>query len=136
MPLATQVYVNVPFVLSVTTSSQVSRTGMFATSLPEGVSLYAPGGPLAGTISTPGVYTFPLTAIFEGGLSHQATMTIRAIHAPTAPLSPVAIPDQSLTLSGATQIPLQNYFSDHDSESVMRMHTNLWDLDLILYASA
>lgn len=135
-PLAAQVFVNVPFTLPVTTLSQTSRTSMSASGLPAGVSFYPPGGPLTGTITTPGVYTFPISATFQGGASHQTSMTLRAIHQPAAPRMPVPVPDQTLTLSSPVQVPLQNYFSDPDSESVLRLHTNLGDLDLLLHQTA
>lgn len=133
-PLSVQVYVNVPFTWTLSTLSQTSRTGISASSLPAGVTLLQPS--VIGTITTPGVYTFPITATFQGGATHQTTMTVRAIHMPAAPLMPTPVPDQTLTLSAPVQIPLQNYFSDPDSESVLRLHTNLGNVDLLLHQTA
>lgn len=136
-PLSVQVYVNVPFTWTLSTLSQTTRTGISASSLPAGVSLAQPSNTaVIGTITTPGVYTFPLTATFQGGATHQTTMTVRAIHMPAAPLMPTPVPDQTLTLSTSVQISLQNYFSDPDSESVLRLHTNLGDVDLLLHQTA
>ncbi|WP_081888276.1 peptidylprolyl isomerase [Verrucomicrobium sp. BvORR034] len=132
-----QVYVNVPFTWSLSTLSQTPRTGISASSLPTGVTLLQPSNTaVIGTITSPGVYTFPVTATFQGGASHQTTMTVRAIHMPAAPLMPTPVPDQTLTLSSPVQIPLQNFFSDPDSESVLRLHTNVGHLDLLLHQTA
>lgn len=136
-PLSLHVYVNVPFTWTVSTLSQTPRTGVSAPALPEGVILLQPAGDsLIGTITAPGVYTFPITATFQGGATHQTTMTLRAIHQFSSPVMQTPVPHQVLTLSTPAELPLPNHFTDPDSESIVRLHTSLGEVDLLLYQTA
>ncbi|CAN5856534.1 hypothetical protein BH11VER1_BH11VER1_24630 [soil metagenome] len=121
------------------TTSQLtsSRTTWSATNLPAGVSFNTTTGEITGTPTVFGVFNATLSATFSDGRTTTLPLTFRIIRPPAAPILGTTIGAQTLALGGSyTNIPLADKFSDPDSESAVRVVTNVGTMDFILYNNA
>ncbi len=118
----------------VTTGS--ARTSWNITSLPTGLTFNITTGLLSGTPTVTGVFSCPMTATFANGWTTNSSLSLRIVRAAATPVSATAIAGQTLTNGGNTAISLTDKFSDPDSESAVRVITNLGTIDFILYNNA
>jgi cyclophilin family peptidyl-prolyl cis-trans isomerase len=77
-----------------------------------------------------------MSATFANGWTASNTLQLRVIRAPGAPVSATTIGTQTLTAGGNVDVALGDKFADPDSESAVRIVTNLGTMDFILYNSA
>lgn len=127
---------NQPFSYQAVVSTTSSRTSWNITSLPGGLSFNSASGIVSGTPTVTGVFACPMTASFASGWTTNGTLTLRIIRAPGAPVTTTSIGSQTLASGGNTSVSLTNKFSDPDSESAVRLVTNLGTMDFILYNTA
>ncbi|RFC46775.1 MAG: Peptidyl-prolyl cis-trans isomerase (rotamase) [Verrucomicrobia bacterium] len=119
----------------VQTSTSLTRVSWSAEGLPPGLSFNSTSGLISGTPTVSGVFPVTLRATFADGSSNQKIITLRTVLA-SAP--PVALPAGNRTIPPGTQtsIPLVGLFKDPDTESAVRLNTNLGNIDVILFSSA
>lgn len=126
------------YAYTATTSSVTStRTTWSATNLPAGVSFNTSTGAITGTPTVFGVFNATLSATFSDGRTTTLPLTIRSVRPPAVPVLETTIAAQTLTLGDSdASISLTDKFSDPDSESAVRVITNLGTMDFILYKNA
>ncbi|MBB5032490.1 MBG domain-containing protein [Prosthecobacter vanneervenii] len=127
---------NQAFSYQATVSTASSRTSWSITGLPTGLTFNSSTGLVSGTPTVTGVFSCPMTATFSSGWTTNNTLKLRIIRAPAAPLTGTTISSQTLASGGNTSISLTDKFSDPDSESAVRLITNMGNMDFILYNTA
>jgi cyclophilin family peptidyl-prolyl cis-trans isomerase len=127
---------NLPFTYQAVVSTGSSRVSWNITGLPAGLSFNSSTGAVTGTPTVTGVFTCPMTATFADGWTTNKNLSLRIIRAPGAPVVGTAFTATSLNPSGSATVSLTGKFSDPDSESAVRVQTNLGNMDFILYNTA
>lgn len=126
------------YAYTATTSSKTSsRTTWSAADLPAGLSFNTTTGAITGTPTVFGVKNATLSATFSDNRTTTLPLTFRIVRPPAPPLVGTTIGAQTVTVGSAdTNIDLTGKFSDPDSESAVRVITNLGTMDFILYNTA
>ncbi len=127
---------NQAFSYQAVVSTSSARTSWNITSLPTGLTFNSSTGLVSGTPTVTGVYTCPMTATFANGWTTNSTLTLRIVRAAGVPVVGTTITGQSLANGGNTSVSLTGKFSDPDSESAVRVVTNIGTMDFILYNTA
>lgn len=125
----------VPFTYLIQTTLQTARTSLAAGTLPAGLTLNPSTAEISGTPTESGVFHVPLEAVFADGWTNNCILTLRVVRPPAAPLIGAPIADATLSLGATATVALADKFTDPDTESAVRMRTNVGDIDIMLYAS-
>ncbi|MFZ2278211.1 MAG: putative Ig domain-containing protein, partial [Prosthecobacter sp.] len=133
---APPIFYNQAFSYQAVVSTGSSRSSWSITGLPTGLTFNSSTGAITGTPTVTGAFNCPMSATFANGWTASNTLQLRVIRAPAAPVSATTIGTQTLTASGNTSVALGDKFADPDSESAVRIVTNLGTMDFILYNSA
>ncbi len=133
---APPIFYNQAFSYQAVVSTGSSRSSWSITGLPAGLTFNSSTGAITGTPTVTGAFNCPMSATFANGWTANNTLQLRVIRAPGAPVSATAIGTQTLTAGGNTSVALTDKFSDPDSESAVRIVTNVGTMDFILYNSA
>jgi len=133
---APPIFHNQPFSYQAVVSSGSARTTWSIAGLPTGLTFNSSTGAITGTPTVTGAFNCPMSATFANGWSTSNTLQLRVIRAPAAPVAATSIGAQMLAAGGDTSVSLTDKFSDPDSESAVRVVTNLGTMDFILYNSA
>ncbi len=113
-----------------------ARSSWSITGLPAGLSFNSTTGIVSGVPTVTGVFTCPMSATFANGWTSNSSLTLRIIRAASVPVVAAIFPGQTLMVGGNASIPLTGKFADPDSESAVRVTTNLGVMDFILYNTA
>ncbi|OYW69740.1 MAG: hypothetical protein B7Z21_00775, partial [Verrucomicrobiales bacterium 32-60-5] len=127
---------NQAFSYQAAVSTASARSSWNITGLPTGLTFNSSTGIVSGTPTVTGVFSCPMTATFANGWTTNATLKLRIIRAAAAPVTGTTISGQTLASGGNTSVSLSGRFSDPDSESAVRIVTNLGTMDFILYNTA
>jgi cyclophilin family peptidyl-prolyl cis-trans isomerase len=120
-----------------TTTTAATRTSWnAATGLPSGMSFSTTTGQITGTPTQYGLFTATLSATFSNGWTATMPLKLRVVRPPAVPITATTINAQTLSSGGNTSIGLTDKFSDPDSESAVRVVTNLGTMDFILFNTA
>jgi len=125
-----------PFTHQLQTSTSLPRTSWAVDGLPPGLSFNEENGVISGSATQSGVFPVTLKATFADGSTNQTTFTLRIALPPGAP---IVIPagNRRVAVGSSLSIPLSSLFKDPDTESAVRLTTNLGShIDVILYPSA
>jgi cyclophilin family peptidyl-prolyl cis-trans isomerase len=133
---APPIFYNQAFSYQAVVSTGSSRNSWSITGLPAGLTFSSSTGAITGTPTATGAFNCPMSATFANGWTANNTLQLRVIRAPAAPVSATTIGTQSLTAGGNTSVALGDKFADPDSESAVRIVTNLGTMDFILFNSA
>ena len=121
-----------PFSHTITVTTNAALVSSSITGLPSGLEYVATNQTVSGTAQESGVFECPVTLEFANGWTQNTTLAVRVLRPPVAG---AAIADQSLPPAGTASIPLAGYFSDPDTESAVRVATNIGNMDFILFNS-
>ena len=113
-----------------------ARSSWSITGLPTGLTFNSSTGIVSGVPTVTGVFTCPMTATFANGWTSNSSLTLRIIRDAAIPVVSASISGQTLLAGGNVSIPLTGKFADPDSESAVRVTTNLGVMDFILYNTA
>ena len=127
---------NQAFSYQAVVSTASARSTWNITGLPTGLTFNTSTGIVSGTPTVTGVFSCPMTATFANGWTSNNTLKLRVIRAAAAPVNATTISSQTLANGGNTSVTLTDKFSDPDSESAVRVITNLGTMDFILYNTA
>jgi YD repeat-containing protein len=127
---------NQAFSYQAVVSTVSARNSWNITGLPTGLTFNSSTGIVSGTPSVTGVFVCPMTATFANGWTTNTTLTLRIVRAAGLPVVDTTITGQSLANGGNTSVSLTGKFSDPDSESAVRVVTNIGTMDFILYNTA
>jgi cyclophilin family peptidyl-prolyl cis-trans isomerase len=133
---APPIFHNQSFSYQAAVTSGSARTSWSISGLPTGLTFNSSTGTITGTPSVTGAFNCPMSATFANGWTTNNTLQLRVIRAPAAPVSTTAIGAQTLASGGSASISLTDKFSDLDSESAVRIVTNVGTMDFVLYNSA
>ncbi|MCX6849661.1 MAG: peptidylprolyl isomerase, partial [Verrucomicrobia bacterium] len=133
---APPIFYNLAFSYQAVVSTGSSRSSWSITGLPTGLSFNSSTGAITGTPTVTGAFNCPMSATFANGWTASNTLQLRVIRAPGAPVPATTITTQILTAGGNTSVALADKFSDPDSESAVRIVTNIGTMDFILFNSA
>ncbi len=133
---APPIFHNQPFSYQAVVTSGSARTSWSITGLPTGLTFNSSTGAITGTAIVTGAFNCPMSATFANGWTTNNTLQLRVIRAAAAPVSATTVGTQTLVAGGNTSVSLTDKFSDPDSESAVRIVTNLGTMDFILYNTA
>ena len=133
---APPIFHNQPFSYQAVVTTGSARTSWSITGLPTGLDFNSSTGAITGTATVTGAFNCPMSATFANGWTTNNTLQLRVIRAAAAPVSATTIGTQTLAAGGNTSVSLTDKFSDPDSESAVRIVTNLGTMDFILYNTA
>jgi cyclophilin family peptidyl-prolyl cis-trans isomerase len=133
---APPIFHNQPFSYQAVVTTGSARTSWSITGLPTGLTFNSSTGAITGTAIVTGAFNCPMSATFANGWTTNNTLQLRVIRAAAAPVSATSIGTQTLAAGGNTSVSLTDKFSDPDSESAVRIVTNLGTMDFILYNTA
>jgi cyclophilin family peptidyl-prolyl cis-trans isomerase len=133
---APPIFYNQAFSYQAVVSTGSSRSSWSITGLPTGLTFNSSTGAITGTPTVTGAFNCPMSATFANGWTTNNTLQLRVIRAAAAPVAATTIATQTLAAGGNTSVSLTDKFSDPDSESAVRIVTNLGTMDFILYNSA
>jgi cyclophilin family peptidyl-prolyl cis-trans isomerase len=133
---APPIFFNQAFSYQAVVSTGSARTSWSITGLPTGLTFNSSTGAITGTPTVTGAFNCPMSATFANGWTASNTLQLRVIRAPGAPVSATTIGTQTLTAGGNVDVALGDKFADPDSESAVRIVTNIGTMDFILYNSA
>ncbi len=126
----------VAFSYQATVSTGFARSSWSITGLPAGLTFNSTTGIVSGVPTVTGVFTCPMTATFANGWTTNSSLTLRIVRNAAVPVVSASISGQTLLAGGNVSIPLTDKFADPDSESAVRLTTNLGVMDFILYSTA
>jgi cyclophilin family peptidyl-prolyl cis-trans isomerase len=133
---APPIFFNQAFSYQAVVTTGSPRSSWSITGLPTGLTFNSSTGAITGTPTVTGAFNCPMSATFANGWTASNTLQLRVIRAPGAPVSATTIGTQTLTAGGNASVGLADKFSDPDSESAVRIVTNLGTMDFILFNSA
>ncbi|MCF7789341.1 MAG: MBG domain-containing protein [Prosthecobacter sp.] len=133
---APPIFFNQAFSYQAVVTTGSSRSSWSITGLPTGLTFNSSTGAITGTPTVTGAFNCPMSATFANGWTANNTLQLRVIRAPGAPVPATTIGTPTLTVDGNTAVALGDKFSDPDSESAVRIVTNLGTMDFILFNSA
>ena len=133
---APRIFFGQSFSYQAVVSAGSARTSWSITGLPAGLTFNSTTGAITGIPTVTGAFSCPMTASFANGWTTNNTLQLRVIRAPAAPVAASVIGTQTLGPGGNASVSLTDKFSDLDSESAVRIVTNLGTMDFILYDSA
>jgi cyclophilin family peptidyl-prolyl cis-trans isomerase len=133
---APPIFHNQPFSYQAVVTTGSARTSWSITGLPTGLDFNSSTGAITGTATVTGAFNCPMSATFANGWTTNNTLQLRVIRAAAAPVSATTVGTQTLAAGGNTSVSLTDKFSDPDSESAVRIVTNLGTMDFILYNTA
>lgn len=134
--LAAAFEVGEAFSHEITTSGEDPPAQLTVTGLPWGLSFDAPSATISGTPTISGHFPCAMTAVFQNGTTARATLHLRGTAAKVAPVVKQSLSPRIMRVGGSLSLPLDDYFSDADSETVVRFATTKGNVDLMLYPSA
>ena len=130
------VYWNSSFLYQIAVTNPATLQSTTVTGLPTGLSYNSATRTISGTTTEEGVKSVALKATFVGSAESTATMTLRIIRAPAAPLIGSAFSPVNVTVGNMLAVSLTNKFSDPDAADARRVTTTLGNFDIILYPLA
>ncbi len=130
------VYWNSSFLYQIAVTNPATLQSITVTGLPTGLSYNSVTRTISGTTTEEGVKSVALKATFVGSAESTATMTLRIIRAPAAPLIGSAFSPVNVTVGNMLAVSLTNKFSDPDAAEARRVTTTLGNFDIILYPLA
>ena len=133
---APPIFFNQAFSYQAVVTTGSARTSWSITGLPTGLNFNSSTGAITGTPTVTGAFNCPMSATFANGWTATNTLQLRVIRAPGAPVPATTITTQTLAAGGNTSVALGDKFSDPDSESAVRIVTNIGTMDFILFNSA
>ncbi len=133
---APPIFFNQAFSYQAVVTTGSARTSWSITGLPTGLNFNNSTGAITGTPTVTGAFNCPMSATFANGWTATNTLQLRVIRAPGAPVPATTITTQTLAVGGNTSVALGDKFSDPDSESAVRIVTNIGTMDFILFNSA
>lgn len=133
---APPIFHNQPFSYQAVVTTGSARTSWSITGLPTGLDFNSSTGAITGTATVTGAFNCPMSATFANGWTTNNTLQLRVIRAAAAPVTATTVGTQTLAAGGNTSVSLTDKFSDPDSESAVRIVTNLGTMDFILYNTA
>ncbi|MES2595972.1 MAG: immunoglobulin domain-containing protein [Verrucomicrobiota bacterium] len=134
--LAVPFQVGEAFTHGITTSDAASLAQLTVTGLPYGLSFDAPSATISGTPTIFGHFPCAMTAVFQDGTTARATLHLRGTPATATPVVKQTLANRILSVGTSLSVPLDDFFSDVDSETVVRFATTKGNVDFILYPSA
>ena len=133
---APPIFYNQAFSYQAVVTTGSTRSSWSITGLPTGLTFNSSTGAITGTPTVTGAFNCPMSATFANGWTASNTLQLRVIRAPGAPVPATTIGTQTLTAGGNVDVALGDKFADPDSESAVRIVTNLGTMDFILFNSA
>ena len=130
------VYWNSSFLYQIAVTNPATLLSTTVTGLPTGLSYNSATRTISGTTTEEGVKSVALKATFVGSAESTATMTLRIIRAPAAPLIGSAFSPVVVNAGNMLAVSLTNKFSDPDAAEARRVTTTLGNFDIILYPLA
>ena len=130
------VYWNSSFLYQIAVTNPATLQSITVTGLPTGLSYTSATRTISGTTTEEGVKSVALKATFVGSAESTATMTLRIIRPPAAPLIGSAFSPVNVTVGNMLAVSLTNKFSDPDAADARRVTTTLGNFDIILYPLA
>ena len=112
---------------------------MTVTGLPPGLGFNASAGSSSGVVydvlgtgpKQAGLFLCPMTVTYNNGWVNRKTLALRVVRPPAPPILPTVITTRKVP-TGVTNIPLSELVQDPDSESAVRLNTNLGVIDIVL----
>jgi len=117
------------------TSNSAGRTSWNIGSLPAGLSFDSATGILSGTPMVSGVFMCPMTASFSNGWTANGSLTLRILRPLAVPTEAADIANITLAPGATFTVPLADKFADADSETAVRLVTELGNIDVLLFPS-
>ena len=130
------VYWNSSFLYQIAVTNPATLLSTTVTGLPTGLSYNSATRTISGTTTEEGVKSVALKATFVGSAESTATMTLRIIRPPAAPLIGSAFSPVVVNAGNMLAVSLTNKFSDPDAADARRVTTTLGNFDIILYPLA
>lgn len=130
------VYWNSSFLYQIAVTNPATLQSTTVTGLPTGLSYNSATRTISGTTTQEGVKSVALKAIFVGSAESTATMALRIIRPPAAPLIGSAFSPVVVNAGNMVAVSLTNKFSDPDAADARRVTTTLGNFDIILYPLA
>ncbi|MEO8615566.1 MAG: peptidylprolyl isomerase [Luteolibacter sp.] len=130
------VTLGVAFSYQATVTTGFTRSSWNITGLPAGLTFNSATGIVSGVPTVTGVFNCPMTATFANGWTTNSSLTLRIVRDAAVPVVDASISGQTLLAGGDMSILLAGKFADPDSESAVRVTTNLGVMDFILYNTA
>ena len=130
------VYWNSSFSYQIAVTNPATLQSIEVTGLPTGLSYNSTTRTISGTTTEEGVKSVALKATFVGSAESTATMVLRIIRPPAAPLIASAFSPVAVNVGYMLAVSLTNKFSDPDAAEARRVTTTLGNFDLILYPLA
>lgn len=131
-----------PLTFTLETTSSGNRTGFTANGLPQGLSLNATSGEIAGTPTQAGTFKVAVGATYSSGSPASDFLTLRVMPPAGDPVA-TALPDaQSILLGGPSTLNMDEFFRDPDAGSAVRLVTTAGanstnsTIDVLLYPDA
>ncbi len=130
------VYWNSSFLYQIPVTNPATLQSIEVTDLPAGLSYSSATRTISGTTTEEGVKSVGLRATFAGSAESTATMVLRIIRPPAAPLIGSAFSPVNVNSGNMVAVSLTNKFSDPDAADARRVTTTLGNFDIILYPLA
>lgn len=121
------------FAYQVGISNEDALIGWNVTGLPSGLEFNAGSGVISGTPSVSGLFPCTLTAQFNNDHTATAVLHLRVLPQGAAPAAASPVPDVTYAPGQQLVMPLQDKFSDADSQAAVRLRTTHGDMDILLY---
>jgi cyclophilin family peptidyl-prolyl cis-trans isomerase len=132
----TPITYNQVFSYPLTVSAVSARTSWSVTGLPTGLTFNSSTGIISGTPTVTGLFPCAITATFANGWTTNSTLTLRIVPTPGVPIAAATIAGQTVANGGGVSLTMLDKFADPDSESAVRVITNIGTMDFILYNTA
>jgi cyclophilin family peptidyl-prolyl cis-trans isomerase len=125
------------YTLLASTNSGAPTNYALLGTIPPGMVYSSASRQLSGVPTQAGVFQLQRVAQYTGGVAITNPLTVRVIHPPGPPVVTATLTNQTFARGGsAVSVPLDNFFTDRDTERAVRFTTTKGQFDVALYATA